>query len=286
LRTRTRRLSLNTQWFGVLIVVAATVVLLALLSGQLLSFDLLSAATRPLFDLLGFVLVALVYALVIPLAYVMEWLVYLIRGLIVGNFNQQPPQPPQPADLNSALSRFFAEQVPPWVIPTLKAGAAALAVAIVLLVVARALSRWRPSSADADATNEERDSLFDAAKLRALLLSWLQRLFRHYRPVASADSVPVVLDTGESVAATLPTVRELYVRLLRQGEALGVSRSLATTPLEHEGPLETALEPDEAITELTDAYVQVRYGEIEPAEEQAVALREQLARLHPIDAPD
>ena len=286
LRTRARRVSLNTQWFGVLIVVAALVVLLALLTGQLLSFDVLSSATRPLFDLLGYVLVALVYAIVIPLAYVIEWLVYLIRGMLSGNFTQPPPQPPQPADINSVVSQFLAEQVPPWVIPTLKAAGAALAVAIVLLIVARALSRWRPSSADADATNEERDSLFDPQKLRALLLSWLRRLLRRHRPIASAASAPDTAETGETEVAQLSSVRQLYVRLLREGEAVGVKRSVATTPLEHEGPLEGALDPDEVIIQLTDAYVQARYGELEPDAAQRAALRDQLARLHPIDAPD
>ena len=64
LRTRTRRPTFNTQWLAVLVVVAAAVVLLALLLGQLVSFDLLVLATRPLFDALGFILLLAAYAIV------------------------------------------------------------------------------------------------------------------------------------------------------------------------------------------------------------------------------
>src|SRR5207244_2419895 len=62
LRTRTRALGINSQWLGVLVLVAGAVVLVALLVGQLLSFDLLIVATQPLFDLLGQVIVLLIYA--------------------------------------------------------------------------------------------------------------------------------------------------------------------------------------------------------------------------------
>src|SRR4029077_8759041 len=65
LRTRTRALSVNSQWLGALILVAGVVLLLALVVGQLLSFDLLIVATRPLFDLLGLVLMVLLYIIVI-----------------------------------------------------------------------------------------------------------------------------------------------------------------------------------------------------------------------------
>src|SRR4029453_9057002 len=65
LRTRSRALGLNTQWLGVLIAVAGLLVLGSLALAQVLSFDLLLVATRPLFDLLGQVLLLLLYAIVI-----------------------------------------------------------------------------------------------------------------------------------------------------------------------------------------------------------------------------
>jgi hypothetical protein len=80
----------------------------------------------------------------------------------------------------------------------------------------------------------------------------------------------------------LSTVREIYARLLREGEALGVRREASTTPLEHVAALAGALEPIDAITELTAAYVQVRYGETEPDAAETAELRRQFDALRPI----
>jgi len=82
LRTRTRRVGVNSQWFGALVAIAGVVVLAALLLGQLVSFDVLIVVSRPLFELLGQVLVLLLYAVVIPLSYVVEWVIYLVLSLL------------------------------------------------------------------------------------------------------------------------------------------------------------------------------------------------------------
>jgi len=76
LRSSTRALALNTQWLGVLIAVAGLLVLTALAVAQVFSFDLLLVATRPIFDLLGRILLVLLYIVIIPLAYIVEWLAY------------------------------------------------------------------------------------------------------------------------------------------------------------------------------------------------------------------
>jgi hypothetical protein len=281
LRTRNRRPSLNTQWLAVLIVVAAGVVLLALLLGQLVSFDTLIVATRPLFDLLGLLLLLLIYAIVIPLSYVVEWLVYLVLSLIHVNGNPPPPEPPQSSDIDKLLQRFFAEQVSPELLAALKAAGAALLVGVALVLVARGLARWRPSSADADATNEERDSLWSPAQLRTLLLNWLRRLLRRDRASLDAPAaVPAAADAG----APLPTgrsVRELYARLLDRGEAVGSTRAPSTTPLEHLPALSRSLEPGEAVADLTGAYVQVRYAEAEVPDEEVDALALELEGVQP-----
>src|SRR5262249_35114016 len=107
LRTRTQALALNTQWLGVLIAVAGLLVLASLAVAQVLSFDLLLVATRPLFDLLGRVVLILLYAIVIPLAYVIQLLVYWLMQLLGPDSNAQPPEPPRPSDLEGFLQRLF-----------------------------------------------------------------------------------------------------------------------------------------------------------------------------------
>src|SRR5205823_6592469 len=143
LRTRTRALALNSQWLGVLVLVAGLVVLVALIAGQLVSFDLLIVATRPLFDLLGQLVLLLVYAIVIPLAYVLEWLIYLVLSLIRVNPGQPPPQPPQPSDVDDLLQRLFSQVISPEVLVALKAVGAAGLLLVALVIVARAVRRWQ-----------------------------------------------------------------------------------------------------------------------------------------------
>jgi hypothetical protein len=284
LRTRTRTPSLNTQWLAVLIVVAAGVVLLALLVGQLVSFDVLLVATRPLFDLLGQVLLLLVYAIVIPLSFVIEWLIYLVLSLLQANGNRPPPQPPQPTDIDNLLQRFFAEQVPPELLVALKGLGAALLLGIALLLVARGLARWRPSSADADATNEERDSLWRAAEVWARLVAWVRRLLRRdaLRTTTSVSLGAVSPEITSSVAPT--TVRQLYARVLRAGEAAGVARAASTTPLEHEPALNGALDPERVVTELTGAYVRARYAEERFSLDEVDALARAVEDIQPKSA--
>jgi len=286
LRTRTRGPTLNTQWLAVLIVVAGIVVLLALLLGQLLSFDVLIVATRPLFDVLGIVLLVLLYLLVIPLSYVVQWIVYLVLALLQPDPNRQPPRPPQPADIDNALQRFLSQQIPPELLVALKTLGAAMLVGLALLIVARSLARWRPSSSDADATNEVRDSLWNTARLRALLLAWLRRWLRR-----GAGDIPATPGAAVNTRATtevtrLSSVRQLYAQLLRIGESFGSPRGAATTPLEHLPALSRALEPDEPLTALTAAYVQVRYADSDVSEEEADALRHAMDRLQPKGAGD
>jgi hypothetical protein len=284
LRTRTRALAVNSQWLGVLVVVAGLVVLAALLVGQLVSFDLLIVGTRPLFELLGGVLVLLLYALVIPLAYVVEWLVYLGLSLVQSNAGQQPPQPPQPSEVDDLLRRLFAQLVPIDLVMALKALGAALLVVCGLLIVARAVARWRPSSADAEATNEERDSVFDARRARKLWLEWLGRLLRRRATIPDRQARLTTQDLAGAVPAELLSVRDLYRHLLRLGDAVGVRRALATTPIEHLPLLQESLEPADHVADLTQAYVQARYAESEAQPGEVDALREAVQRIRPINA--
>jgi Domain of unknown function (DUF4129) len=279
LRTRTRALAVNTQWLGVLISVAGLVVLLALVIGQLLSFDLLIVTTRPLFDLLGQVLLLAIYVVVIPLAYIVEWLVYLLLSLLPAATNQQPPQLLQPGEVDNRLQSLFSQQIPPELLFALKAAGAALLLVAALLVVARAAARWRRPSADADAAAEERDSLWEAGRLRRALLALLAKLFRR-RSRASGQASTLGTSVLEGGATReLSSIRELYRQLLQLGESVGAPRALETTPLEHVPALQDSLEPADDVAHLTEAYVRVRYAELESSRADAEAVREQLERL-------
>jgi hypothetical protein len=283
LRTRTRALAVNTQWLGVLVLVAGLVVLVALVIGQLLSFDLLIVATRPLFDLLGQVLMLAMYVVVIPLAYLVEWLVYLLLSLLPANTNQQPPQLLQPSDVGNRLQRLLAQEIPPEVLVALKAAGAALVLLVAVLVVAHAASRWRRSSIDPDTSAEERDSLWEAGRLRRALLGLLRRLFSFGRGAKTAAGSAAHGSNGieGSLVSEPSSIRELYRQLLRLGASVGAPRGVATTPLEHLPSLQNSLEPADDAAQLTQAYIGVRYAEVEPSLAETQAVQNQLARLRP-----
>jgi hypothetical protein len=281
LRTRTRALAVNTQWLGLLVLVAGLVVLVALVIGQLVSFDLLIVATRPLFDLLGQLLLLAIYLVVIPLAYIVEWLVYLLLSLLPADAGRQPPQLLQPGEVDSRLQRLLAQPFPPELVVALKAAGATLLLVAALLFVARAMLRWRRPSTDADATAEERDSLWEPGRLRRALLALWRRLFGR-RALAEAQPPEVastVLDG--SVTGGVSSIRELYRQLLRLGDTAGAPRAAGTTPFEHVPSLQAALEPADDAADLTQAYVRVRYAEQDPSASEAEAVREQFARLRP-----
>src|SRR6266851_6194552 len=275
LRTRTRALGINSQWLGVLVVVAGVVVLLALLVGQLLSFELLITATRPLFDLLGLVLLVVIYIIVIPLAYVVELLIYFILSLITPDPTRQPPQPYQPGEVDNLLQRLLSQSISPELLAALKAVGAALVLGVVLLVIARAAARWRSSTTDADAAGEERDSLWDAGSFKRALLAWLRALCRRGSPVVAGESNQDATPPRSGGTPAVASVRELYRQLLGLGEAAGSRRMPITTPLEHLPSLQRRLEPEADIARLTAAYLDARYAEQEASAAEVASLRNQ-----------
>ena len=281
LRSRTRALALNTQWLGVLVAVVAGLIVVALLIAQVVSFNSLVLALQPLFQLLGLVVIIAIYIIVIPLAYVVQFALYLLLQLLHPDPLQPPPQPLEPASLTDALGRLFQQQLGPETIAVIKAGATLVLVGLGLLLVARAASRWRPTSNESDAVAEERESVWQPGSLRRTLLAWLWRLLgrRLASPATAVGPVTAVAEPGQ--AAPLSSVRAIYRQLLHLGESAGARRGGASTPYEHLPALQRVLGPPEEVAALTQAYVQVRYAEQEPGREAIDRARQQLERVGP-----
>jgi hypothetical protein len=280
LRTRTRALGVNGQWLSVLVSAAGLIVLVALLIAQIMSFDVLIVATRPLFDLLGLIILAVLYVVLIPLAYIVEFLVFAVLSLLRLDSQRQPPDPMQPSDVDEMLRRIFALYIPPEVILALKAAGAVLLLALGLMLVARALARWRPARVEDEAAEEERDSVFDRARLWNALRAWLGSLFgRSAQSAVGLSSGAEAVLVGQDVRGA--SVRELYRRLLRRGEDGGAHRAAATTPLEHLPALRNVLEPDDDVAALTDAYIEARYAERTAVEAEIDTLRARLDAVRP-----
>ena len=283
LRTRTRALAVNGQWLAWLAAVAALTILIALFIAQLVSFDTLREIVQPFFDLLGLVVVLAIYVVVIPLAYVVQFILYFLLSLIHPETPQQPPQPLQPTDIDQLLRHIFGELIPPEAIVVAKAAGAALLVGIALLVVARAVSHWRATVGEDDAVEEERESVWSGRSLRAAILAWLQQLFRRRRAAVPLQPARAAAGAAGPLDEPLSSVRALYRQLLRLGASAGASRNSATTPFEHLPILERSLEPVANLEHLTQAYVRARYGEAEPESQELERARRELDELRPIE---
>jgi hypothetical protein len=162
----------------------------------------------------------------------------------------------------------------------LKAGGAALLVVLALLLVARAAARWRAPSVEADATLEERDSLWNSGRVRQALLAWLRALLRRGAHADAPTYGPARTFAADSDVQQVSSVRELYRRLLRFGDALGAPRAAAATPLEHLPLLQQVLEPAEAVARITGAYLDVRYAEQEASAAELAQVRAELEHVH------
>jgi hypothetical protein len=70
------------------------------------------------------------------------------------------------------------------------------------------------------------------------------------------------------------------------GEAAGTHRRPASTPYEHLPSLERSLEPRDELAPVTEAYVRVRYAEIDPPAEEVAALAARVDQIHQAEASE
>jgi multisubunit Na+/H+ antiporter MnhC subunit len=140
--------------------------------------------------------------------------------------------------------------------------AIAIIIAVVIFILARAISRYRARRKPED-IEEIHESLWSAGTLREDLRQLLNmlgnRLKRKPKPAA------VYFDDK----AGRLNIREIYRRLLWEASQQGVVRRKHETPVEYEGRLGRYVpEGTEQLAEITDLYSEVRYGDIEPGEEK------------------
>ena len=258
-------------WLGLVGAVVLALLLVAILAGQLLSFDLAAAVLAPVVWLLSTVLFVVFLVLGVPLMFALEalfgWLRQYLRAL--------PPFTLDPFGLSRLddLRVRRASQPPPEELYLIAQWlAVGLVVALAAFLIARALL-WRASAKEVDEVPEERDSvwswaiLFDAA--RAWLATLRQRFARRGPALAEAGGGAVA--RAEHASAT--TLRQLYRDVLALAALRGAPRPAEATPYEQLPRLQSALGPDDALADVTRAYVRARYGDHPPAEADLDALR-------------
>ena len=155
--------------------------------------------------------------------------------------------------------------IPPIVTDIIKWLVILVIVAVVIFILAKAISRFRAQRAREE-IEEIHESLWSWRGLKddlKLLFGMMGQKFKRKRALAGPKH-----DMDDDISRRL-NIREIYRRLLWEAARSGVARHRHETASEYAGRLERAV-PDtsEPLDRLTDLYIDVRYGETSPPEEQ------------------
>ena len=257
--------NLGRRWLTTIIVVTCGVVLLSIGFASIFSTQFLamlekfmnSATTAYSYIMYGLFFV--VGLLVFLFYYVGEFLLFLLslgKTSVTQDFNpaQLYPLPNKPNTAGS-LSPIF--------ILIIKLVVLVLIAAWVIWLIMKAIQRRHQAELTED-VQEERESLWSWTGFIADILVFLKSLF----PIFKRKKKPVTADmaAGWQAVDENPeqrlSIREIYRHLLRQGARLKMPREKYETPSEYAQRLGKSL-PDEKepLNEITDLYIDVRYGE-------------------------
>lgn len=221
------------------------------------------AGVRAALDLLGELLVTVLFVVLLPLGLLAELLVSLL-GPVLRRFWIQF-QIPAFSQFGEEAGRTHPEPaalLPPAVVQGLQWFLAAAIVGVGLGLLALAVTRYRRRRTESE-LEEIRQSLWSWRGALSGLLQRLKALLGRLRPELP---LPVAAGTTPAESPEARTVREIYREFLRLMARLGRPRRPDETPLEFLGRVRSDL-PTVATEadELTAAYIQVRYGERPPS---------------------
>jgi hypothetical protein len=259
------------RWLTTILIVIGGVVLLGIGFATIFSTQFISLLGKGMSSVSGaysyivYYLLLAVGLLVALFYYVGEFLLYLLtfgKTAKPQDFNPTPLLP-QPNKKNAPGS------LSPQFILIIKLVFLVLIAAWVIWLIMKAIQRRHQKELTED-VQEEQESLWSWAGFKADLLVFLQSLFRLFirkKKPAPVNTAADWLTADETPGRTL-SVREIYQHLLRQGARLKMPREKYETPSEYARRLgRTIPDSKEPLHEITDLYLDVRYGE-HPAEEK------------------
>ena len=257
--------NLARRWLTTIIVVTCGVVLLSIGFASIFSTQFLamlekfmnSATTAYSYIMYGlFFVVGLVAVL---FYYIGEFLRYLLTS-------QKTPEPPNfnPAQLFPPPNKPNTQgSLSPIILLIIKLVVLALIAAWVIWLIMKAIQRRHQAELTED-VQEERESLWSWTGFLADILVFLKSLFRLFKRKKKAVTADMAADwqAVDGNPGRRLTIREIYRHLLRQGARLKMPREKYETPSEYAQRLGKSL-PDEKepLNEITDLYIDARYGE-------------------------
>jgi hypothetical protein len=206
--------------------------------------------------------VLIISPIVVGVAMLAEWLLNLVRPLLPESLSLERIR------LNVPFFQMQPSQQAARVIPWLETYGAqlriigtSLVIAVIALAVVRGLRRSKREA------EEPVEDIGESAGGRSGLLDGLVQSLSRFRDGFGAGRF---LRLGRHLAAA-SAIRRVYAQLLDLAARRGRGRDPAETPLEFLKHLRRLFPDHEAeVTTITDAYLQVRYGEL-PEEERVVA---------------
>jgi hypothetical protein len=204
-----------------------------------------------------------IFALVAwPLIKILEGIFWVIKEFASLNANPEPAQPVDTGGEQNQPPREPSNILPDWVEMLVRILAAFGVISAIVVGLALLFTRYRHRPPP----GELKESVYNEGRLAADLSDFLGSMLGRFRP------------RGSGAARVTEPVRRLYFEMLAAGEARGVQRQPADTPLDLSPRLQTTF-ASATPGEITGLFDDVRYGERLPAEAEVRRLREEWERL-------
>jgi hypothetical protein len=274
-------LQVGQQWLGLLLGTILGLLVVAILLASVLTFERLDLLLSPLVQALQLV----VYLIALPLGFVVEGLIDLLRPLLSPNRPLPPPTMPFGRLVDSLRSQSRPGNGAPEILGQILIW---LAIALVAALVVWLLARTFVRSAERrsiDGVEETHEVVWSWSEIKATIARWLA----DWRAGRRRSLAALVARRRSGAPSTnLPlTPRELYRELLRMGASAGQRRARAETPNEYEralARLASLAAGREEVHVVTDVYVQDCYAAEPPPPSEVADAREALRRLQDMAA--
>jgi len=263
----------NRRWLPILFGIVSGIVLVGMGIASLFSGEFLALLTR-LFNSAGDLLRTLMEYLLMPFGYVAEGAVWLVQQIAGQSGGESPAG--SGGGSGALIQREIGEagtgiELPETAVLAIKWTLFAIVVIAVIFLLTKLITRYRSSREKAD-VDEIHESLWSWQGFRADLRLFFSMFFQRFRrkkkrPTKGKTAVPQWY-RKDKVEGTLG-IREIYQRLLWLASYSGVERHRHETPYEYTTRLVQVVPAGtEQLNELTNIYIDVRYGDIEAKQRQ------------------
>ena len=271
------------EWMAVPMATIVGMLFTSLVFSAFFSFDLARLLLIPLEYIARGIAIAILYGIIFPLSFLAGGLTWLLQRLVGTQMEEEETGEgaqltDEPLLVEQGEAVLFSETA----LLVLQWGAGVLAALVVIFILAKALKRFRRDRDDGEEeVSESLDPWRNFKQDVSMFLAWLMGLFRRKERLVPAEEVTPVAVTGDTGGLRRDfTIREIYQGLLWEGRTVGRPRLDAETPFEYGTrihPLDTTEE--HALDDITQAYVEARYGNAEPSADRLQWLNRQWLRL-------